>query len=199
MDDIILALSVSFMAFLSTSIDNLFLLVTLSVHPKYCAVQVRVGYMLAVVMMLVIALVLAQSALLIPAEYIHFIGLVPLSIGAYELYQLVAKKTSPADETSTDLTRGTGSIWAVAVIMLTHSWDSIGVLAPLLADTKTSLVPWMSVSVLVTAAVIIFAGQWAVSYSTLRQTLTRIAPKILPFLLMAVGLYILTNTPTDIT
>jgi cadmium resistance protein CadD (predicted permease) len=199
LDDIFLAISVSFMAFLSTSIDNLFLLVTLSVHPKYGAVQVRIGFMLAVVMMLVIALVLAQSVQLIPTRYIPLIGLVPLSIGAYELYQLITKKQSPADDTPLNLDKSKGTIWAVAVIMLTHSWDSIGVLAPLLADTRTSLVPWMSVSVLVTAAAIIFAGQWAVSHSKLRRILTKIAPKILPFLLMAVGIYILTNTPTDIT
>ncbi|MEH6526598.1 MAG: cadmium resistance transporter [Sneathiella sp.] len=199
MDEIILAISVSFMAFLSTSIDNLFLLVTLSLHPKYGAAKVRAGYMIAVILMLVIAHILAQSARLIPTEYIHYIGLVPLAIGAYELYQLVTRKTSPADEIKTDLIRGSGSIWAIVVIMLTHSWDSIGVLAPLFVDTRSALIPWMYISVVVTAAFIIFAGQSAVSFSKLRNILVKIAPKILPFLLMGVGVYILTNTPTDVT
>jgi cadmium resistance protein CadD (predicted permease) len=197
MDDILLAVSVSFMAFLSTSIDNLFLLVTLSLHPKYGTSKVRAGYMLAVVIMLAIAFVLAQSAQLIPVEYIHFIGLVPLSIGAYEFYQLIRKKAPPADEVTADLSRGTGSIWAIAVIMLTHSWDSIGVLAPLMADTRTALIPWMSMSILVTAALLVYAGQSVVSFSRLRAILIRIAPRILPFLLMGVGIYIFSNTPTD--
>ena len=52
MDDILLAVSVSFMAFLSTSIDNLFLLITLTLHPKYGSAKVRTGYLLAVLLML---------------------------------------------------------------------------------------------------------------------------------------------------
>lgn len=199
MEDILLAISVSFVAFVSTSIDNLFLLVTLSLHPKYGAARVRAGYLLAVVVMLAISIVLAQSAQLIPTDYIPYMGLIPLGIGLYELYQLVTGGTNSGAGPTDDIAAGSGSIWAIALIMLVHSWDSIGVLAPLLADTKTGLVTWMGFTVMIAAALLIGLAQWSVSYPRIRQFLAKAAPKILPFLLIGVGLYILTNTPTDIT
>ena len=52
MHDILIALSVSFMAFVSTSMDNLFLLITYTLHPKYGIAKVRAGYLLAVLIML---------------------------------------------------------------------------------------------------------------------------------------------------
>ncbi len=199
MEDIVLALSVSFVAFLSTSIDNLFLLVTLSLHPKYGTGKVRAGYLLAIVLMLVICVILAQSAQLMPTKLIPYIGLIPLGIGLYELYQLLFNKEDSSTIAHEGLTTGKGTVWAIAVIMLTHSWDSIGVLAPLFADTRTTLLPWMAVSVLTTGALLILTGQWAVSHPKTRQILAKVAPKILPFLLIGVGIYILTNTPTDVT
>jgi len=198
-EDIFLAISVSFVAFVSTSIDNLFLLITLSLHPKYGAARVRAGYLLAVGMMLVICLILAQSVQLIPTNYIPYIGIVPLAIGLYELYQLVTGGNSPGGDTPDGLNAGNGTVWTIALIMLTHSWDSIGVLAPLLADTRGALMPWMAVSIVVAAALLIGLAQWAVSYPKIRKLLARIAPKILPFLLIGVGLYILIDTPTDVT
>ncbi len=199
MEDIILAISVSFVAFLSTSIDNLFLLVTLSLHSKYGTNKVRAGYLLAIVLMLIICLVLAQSAQLMPEKLIPYIGLVPLGIGLYELYQLIINKEDSSSFAHEGLEAGKGTVWAIAIIMLTHSWDSIGVLAPLFADTKTTLLPWMAASVVTTGILLILTGQWAVSHPRVRQILAKIAPKILPFLLIGVGLYILTNTPTDVT
>lgn len=199
MEEIVLAISVSFVAFLSTSIDNLFLLVTLSLHPKYGTGKVRAGYLLAIVLMLIICVILAQSAQLMPTYLIPYIGLVPLGIGTYELYQLLFNREDTGKVAHEGLDAGKGTIWAIAIIMLTHSWDSIGVLAPLFADTRTSLIPWMAISVLVTGALLILTGQWAVSHPQIRKILAKIAPKILPFLLIGVGLYILTNTPTDVT
>lgn len=199
MDDILLAISVSSVAFLSTSIDNLFLLITLSVHPKYGMSRVRLGYLLAVVLMIAISLILSQGAQFIPTDFSHYVGLVPLGIGTYELYQLVAGKKVASKETSVELEFRKGTIWSVALIMLAHSWDSIAVLAPLLAETRSMLISWMAISIVLSAILLILMAQKAVSHPRLHQILSLSAPKVLPFLLIGIGLYILSNTPTDIT
>ena len=199
MDDIILAIAVSFMAFVSTSMDNLFLLVTLSLHPKYGIARVRIGYLIAVLIMLGICLIFAQGVQQLPVDYIPYIGLVPLGIGLYELYQLIrGKKPETAGNPEIpDAKRGT--FWTVALIMIAHSWDSIGVLAPLLSDTRPGLVSWMAISVVAAASLLTLVAQRAVAHPKIRIQLERFAPKILPFLLIGVGLYILTNTSTDVT
>jgi cadmium resistance protein CadD (predicted permease) len=199
MDDILLAVTVSFMAYASTSIDNLFLLVTLSLHPKYGVAKVRQGYLLAVLVMIGICLLFAQGIQQLPAEFIPYIGLVPLGLGMLELWQLIRRSKSK-DITTPDIARGEGgSFLTIMLIMFTHSWDSIAVLAPLLSDTRPGLIGWMGASILTAAAILTFGAQKTVGHAKIRSLLERYAPKILPFLLIGVGLYILTNTPTDIT
>ena len=199
MDDILLAVSVSFMAFLSTSIDNLFLLITLTLHPKYGSAKVRTGYLLAVLLMLGICLMFARGVQQLPLHFIPYIGLVPLTIGMYELWELVrGGKSAAIPDGETGKLRG-GSFLTVTMIMITHSWDSIAVLAPLLSDTRPGLTGWMAASILIAAGALTFVAQKAVSHPSMKAFLQRYAPKVLPFLLIAVGLYILLNTSTDIT
>lgn len=199
MDDILLAVAVSFMAFLSTSFDNLFLLVTLSLHPKYGVAKVRQGYLLAVLLMIGICLIFAHGIQKLPADYIPYIGFVPLGVGLYELWHLVRPHKSTARAPSDVIPKAGGSFLTITLIMIAHSWDSIAVLAPLLSDTRPGLIGWMVASVLLAATAFTFGAQKAIGHRRARSLLERYAPKILPFLLIGVGLYILTNTPTDIT
>jgi cadmium resistance protein CadD (predicted permease) len=199
MDDILLAVTVSFIAFASTSMDNLFLLVTLSLHPKYGAAKVRQGYLLAIVAMIVICLLFAQGIQQLPAEIIPYIGVVPLTIGLFELRQLFRRTTSKELANPDIKLKEGGSFLTISLIMMTHSWDSIAVLAPLLSDTRPGLIGWMIASILTAAAILTFGAQKAVGHPKMRTLLERYSPRILPFLLIGVGLYILTNTPTDIT
>ncbi|MZR32178.1 cadmium resistance transporter [Sneathiella litorea] len=199
MDDILLAITVSFMAFLSTSLDNLFLLVTLSLHSKYGAAKVRLGYLLAIVVMIGVCLIFAQGVQQLPSQYIPYIGLVPLGLGLHELWQLIKRGISKAEKKPDIASNYSGSFLTVALIMFTHSWDSIAVLAPLLSDTRPGLLGWMVTSVLLAATVLTLGAQKATGHPRFRGLLELYAPKVLPFLLIGVGLYILTNTPTDIT
>lgn len=199
MDDILLAIAISFMAFISTSIDNLFLLVTLSLHPKYGVAKVRQGYLLAVLVMIGICLLFAQGIQKLPVNLVPYIGLIPLGIGLYELWQLFRRSKS-TEVTNPDIKlKDGGSFLTIALIMITHSWDSVAVLAPLLSDTRPGLIGWMVVSIIAAATILTFGAQKAVGHPKTKSFLERYAPKALPFLLIGVGLYILTNTPTDIT
>lgn len=199
MHDILLAIAISFMAFASTSIDNLFLLVTLSLHPKYGVAKVRQGYLLAVLVMIGICLLFAQGIQQLPIEFIPYIGLVPLGIGIIELWQLLRRsKSTELAGLNVTLKEG-GSFLTVALIMITHSWDSIAILAPLLSDTRPGLIGWMVTSIIAAAVILTFGAQKAVDHPKTKSFLERYAPKAFPFLLIGVGLYILTNTPTDIT
>ena len=199
MHDILIALSVSFMAFVSTSMDNLFLLITYTLHPKYGIAKVRAGYLLAVLIMLGLCVAVAQGVQLLPVHIVPWIGLIPIAIGLYELWLLRRGGPATAAEAEEIGGSGRGSVFAITMIMLTHSWDSIAVLAPLLSDTRSGLIGWMAVSVVCAAALLTFFAQKAVGHEKIRIQLARYAPKVLPFLLIAVGLYILTNSPTDIT
>ena len=199
MHDILIALSVSFMAFVSTSMDNLFLLITYTLHPKYGIAKVRAGYLLAVLIMLGLSVAFAHGMQLLPAHIVPWIGLIPIAIGLYELWLLRRGGPDATAETEDIGSAKRGSVLAITLIMIAHSWDSIAVLAPLLADTRADLDIWMAVSVVCAALLLTFFAQKTVSHEKIRTQLARYAPKILPFLLIAVGLYILTNSPTDIT
>ena len=85
----------------------------------------------------------------------------------------------------------------VLLVMLANSGDSFSVYVSVFADTAERLeVPIVSV-VVVCALLAAASARWLVTRSGLARPIQRIARIVLPFLLIAIGTYILIDTTTD--
>ncbi|MFD3189106.1 hypothetical protein ACFMPD_02385 [Sedimentitalea sp. HM32M-2] len=177
-----------------TNLDNLALALALAVPMG--GKRVLAGLALAQFLVLGTALAVAQGAGDLLAGHSGYLGLVPLSLGLYVLFRLyVAPRARP----ETAGARHGKSLWAMTLTFLGMSADSFGVLVPLLADSLPIYRLWGSVG----AALMIglFAALTLALTAMARPVATnrfRRAERLVPYVMILAGIYVLSDSATDL-
>ncbi len=179
-------------AHLATNLDNLAVMVGLILTVG----QVRTvsGYLIAQAIMLLAAYAVSEG---IEAELPHqvgYLGLIPIVLGLYALFRRYSSGEAAASEQT-----GRSHIVAIVALFLSVSFDSFAVLTPLLADSGQVF----------TAGILLGAGGSAVGLAVVGSALATMAPSrasrverlewLAPYVMIAIGLYVVLNTGTDIT
>jgi cadmium resistance protein CadD (predicted permease) len=180
-------------SFVSTSLDNFALMLGFFADDEYPKRQVAGGYVLSVILVLLLAWMASAAVEMVPSAYLGYLGVVPLGLGLVGLYRLL-RHAGPAAVAQPQ--RGKG-FFPVLLIMLANSGDSFSVYVSVFADTAERLeLPILTV-VVTCAFLAAAAARWLVTRSGLGLPIQRIARLVLPFLLIAIGAYILFDTGTD--
>jgi cadmium resistance protein CadD (predicted permease) len=183
-------------SFVATSFDNFTLLLGFFSDPRYSRRRVLLGYVASTLGMVVLAYAFSAAVELAPAGVLGLLGIVPLAFGLQGLYRLWRPASSGGEEDG-DVARERGFV-AVLLVMLANSGDTFGVFVSLFADTAEGLEVWILVSGVGMAAAYAVLARWLVSHEGVAEAIRKIARVVLPFLLIAIGLYILADTGTDV-
>jgi cadmium resistance protein CadD (predicted permease) len=81
--------------------------------------------------------------------------------------------------------------------MLANSADSFVALVPIFAESRPALLPLIGAVVLALSVLACLLARWITTHRRVGPAIQRIAPRIVPFVLILVGLYVLSNTTTD--
>jgi len=192
LSEILLLSLIAWVSFVSTSLDSLFVLIPLLAADRTRQGAVLLGYGLALATVVMASWGVAQLGEAIFPRGLSILGVVPIAMGIAGLIRGLrsAEAPSPANESAR-------SAAAVAVLTLSMSGDNLGVFIPLFADTSRPM------DLVIALNLIVAAGIWSTlalsmsRRSQIRSWSTRWGPILIPFLLIAVGTYILLDTPTD--
>jgi len=179
--------------FVSTSIDNLVLLVGFLTGPGFRARSVAAGYLSSVFTVLGIGLAASYVADLAPNRYVGYLGLIPIAMGVTQLYKAI-RQGDAQEAVRQPLTQ---SAVAVGLTMLANSGDSLAAFVALFAETRE---PFTFVIVGVVGALSVAwigLAWWITRHTTLQRPLQRWGRYLLPLILITVGAYILADTRTD--
>lgn len=198
---LLILVAVALGSFLSTSLDSLAFLVPAISSGMARTRSIVAGYLLALGLIVVVSLGVALvGADRMPVET-GWLGLLPLTMGLAMLGRRMAGEPDPiVGETESDARapRPVNGTRQAAVVTLSMSGDNLGVFIPLFIDGTV-------VSDLVVVGTLVGAGvgwAWFARYLGTRpglQTWSRLwGPRIMPFILMAVGLFILSDTGLDL-
>jgi cadmium resistance protein CadD (predicted permease) len=180
---------VALAAFASTNLDNLLLLTVLQGQGRQSKPAVFVGYVGAIVAIVLAGLVATRLAEALPVDKVGYLGLVPIAMG---LYRLVRSHGGDPAAPARALSAG-----AVATLTIANGGDTVAVFLPLFAETAESLT-FVLAATIVGAAVLWFVVSKAIAERAwVRRTLPRVERWLVPALLIAVGIYILLNSATD--
>lgn len=198
MAEILTIIAVSAGAFFGTNLDNLILLVAL--HKRYAqrSGMVTVGYLSGMMLIGVICLVIGEAGESIPIAYLGLLGVIPILIGVNALFQLFRDKQSGE---STGLAPGNANhtiFITVLMTQLSNSADSIITFSVLLADSADYADYPIAATFLAMAGAFSWLALYALRHRRLRNFLDRYANYVTPFILILVGVYILSNTATDL-
>ncbi|HIG43736.1 MAG TPA: hypothetical protein EYQ14_24870 [Gammaproteobacteria bacterium] len=183
-------------SFATTNLDNLLILVFLLGNSPHARFSVLVGFIVSVILVITVSgLGLVLGAIINPS-LVGYLGFAPFTLGCYLLYQqrksLAVNSVSPAQTL-------TGSrIWlASVVLMFSNSADSIAVLLPLLAESDVASIKLIVVIYLLTSIAWCGLSLSIASRPELAERIGRHGEKFVPWVMLAVGIYVLMNTGTD--
>jgi len=192
---------VTALSYVSTNLDNLIILSAYGAKPGYRPFFVRLTFVFVCLAVLLVSLALARAADTLPAVDIRYLGLIPLTLGAYQIIQLMIGWSR---ETNTRLAgplvspAGFATYLGFALILLANSSDSVSIMTPLFADLKPIFV-LISFAAAVTAAILMgLLANSLVRNPAMRSLVEKAGKWVLPFLLIGIGWLIFTDRPADI-
>ena len=188
--------------FVATNIDHLALLTLWFVHgqnrpgttARICAGQyVGFGVILAVTIVLS-----AISGLVIPQEYLRFLGLIPLALGIKAAIgeireRLSAEEDDDEDEGEAQLKGKKVSVGAVALVTMANGGDEVAAYLPVFALSSWWQIALFCAVFLALAGVLLALARFITGRMGLAEVLERFEAIIFPSVLILLGVLILAD------
>ena len=176
-------------AYAATNIDNLLIMASLGAG-RASRRNLITGFVVASLAVLAVASSAMFIDRIVPPEVLGYLGFVPISIGVYLLLF-----TGNVGLT----TAGRGTAWpAISGLLLANSGDTIFAVGPLFAESGRDARLGLAVGFALVATV------WLLLILTLSErvarsaVLARLGHRIAPWMMILVGLYILSDSATDV-
>lgn len=193
MDNLIALIGLAAAAFAATNLDDIFLLMAFFAGGVYSARQVVAGQVVGIGALVALSLAGALAALVIPAQVVALMGLLPILIGARQLWGL---RGAAAEETEIQAVAQGGRsgmlrFLAVSGVTIANGGDNIGVYIPLFASHSAPAIGVMVMTFAVMTGVWCALGFYLVHHSVLSGRIQRHGHQVLPLVLIGLGVYIL--------
>ena len=175
-------------AYAATNIDNLLIMATLGADANNRGNLVG-GFLVASTGVLAIASMATLIERIVPPEILGYLGFVPLSIGLYLLVFTRAQAEEPASRSTA---------WpAVAGLLFANSGDTIFAVGPLFAESGSDARLGLAIGFVLIAAAWLFLILTISQRVARSELLSRLGPRMAPWMMILVGLYILSDSATD--
>jgi cadmium resistance protein CadD (predicted permease) len=183
---------VGIMLFASTNIDDIFLTMAFFADPRLDRRAVVVGKFLGIGGIVATSIAAAACAVAVPPEWVALLGLAPLGLGLHRLWS--AWRAPPAAPDEDDGVSVAGSLVAqicsVAGVTAANGGDNLGVYVPVFAEEFTSI-PAFTVIFAIMTGLWCVGGNLLVNHRLVATTMRRLAGRLLPWVLIVLGLCIL--------
>ncbi|WP_437627794.1 cadmium resistance transporter [Sorangium sp. So ce1151] len=199
MQQILPALGVSAVVFISTNIDDILLLTAFFSDPDFTPRQVVAGQFLGMAALVLASVACALLAVRVPEGWIGLLGLAPLALGLRGLWALWQGRGAGEDEADeadeADQRRGRAArlrSLAVATVTVANGGDNLGVYIPLFSSSP-GLIPLHAAVFAVMTGALCALGHHLVNHPVLGSRIRRHGRVALPFVLIGLGLWILSD------
>jgi len=170
-------------AFAATNVDGLFLTAALLSAAPQRLRQVVAGTFLGIGALYAASAAASLVALVVPPWAVALLGLLPLGIG---LKQLLSR-----GEANDEAPRAAHGVLGVAAINIAFGGDNIGVYTPLFASGGPAAIAIYGIVFALLTGVLCWLAHRLVSHPALGAPVRRHAPRLVPWVLIGLGLWIL--------
>ncbi|KAF4502288.1 hypothetical protein FAGAP_1473 [Fusarium agapanthi] len=167
--------------FAVTNVDDIFVLVAFfaeaTTNRSLTPVKIAVGQYVGFTVIVAVSMIGYGASLLIPAEPIGFLGLLPILLGIWRILSYIFNKDEDEEEAlDQELTTADGfkAVFKVASITVMNGADNISTYIPLFAEAK--------------------AGELAIYIVVYYIMLGKYARRLVPFLYVGLGIFIIVNS-----
>jgi cadmium resistance protein CadD (predicted permease) len=191
MDSFLALIGLAIVVFVSTNLDDLFVLIGFFADKSFRARDVVVGQYVGVCALYLISAIAALISLIIPTAYIGLLGLAPIAIGIKKLYYLVRNQET---EISVAGTGGHGRRLTVAVVTMANGGDNIAMYTALLATCDRFDVPVIGIVFAIMTGFWCLGAHLLVNHRAIGLPIRTQAHRIVPFVLIGLGILIFIKT-----
>lgn len=182
-------LLLAILLFVSTNIDDLFVLLAFLSDAAVSARSVIVGQFLGIAMLFAVSVGCVALAHTLPPKYIGLLGFAPILIGAHRLLRLVRHKPDGIEELERKLS-ASGAL-AVALVTIANGGDNITVYVPAFSVHSRGQIAIFGLVFLVLTAVWLAAAYYLTRHPRLGPPVRKAGSLLAPLVLIALGVVIL--------
>lgn len=184
---------VGIMLFASTNIDDIFLTMAFFADPRLDRRAVVAGKFLGISLIVTVSIAAAACAMAVPPEWVALLGFAPLGLGLHRLWS--AWRAPPgvtADEEGIPAAAGSlvAQACSVAGVTAANGGDNLGVYVPVFSE-QFQVIPVFAVIFAVMTGLWCIGGNLLVNHRLVAATMRRLAGRLLPWVLIVLGLCIL--------
>ncbi|HLO57382.1 MAG TPA: cadmium resistance transporter [Bacteroidales bacterium] len=178
-----------FLAFVSSNIDDLFILVLFYGNKSYANKEVILGQFLGIFALTAIGIAGSLIGLFIPQKYIGLLGIIPLFIGLKELYKLITHRNH--DKHDVGYASNKNKIWTVAGVCFANGGDNIGIYIPLFATVNWSGKFAFFMLFMLMTYLWCRIAMHITKYPLMQSALKKYGHLVTPFVFILLGIYII--------
>jgi cadmium resistance protein CadD (predicted permease) len=194
MESLVTLIGIAVVVFASTNIDDVFVLVMFFADKNFRVRDVVIGQYAGVSTLYAISAIAALISLIIPPTYIGLLGLAPIAIGIRKLYN--RRRNPKKEEESGRSAEVRNRRLAVAAVTMANGGDNIAVYTALFATRSGYEVPAIGIVFAVMTGLWCLAAHWLVNHRALGAPIRRQAHRVVPFVLIGLGILILIRSGT---
>jgi cadmium resistance protein CadD (predicted permease) len=179
--------------FASTNIDDIFLLMAFFADPRLRGKAVVFGQFIGIASLIGLSLLGAAGALFFSHRVVALLGLVPLILGIRSLVSREGASSVEDEEFPVDVP-GTyyAQVLSVAGVTFANGGDNLAVYIPVFADDFSLIPIFIVVFALMTALWCVLA-RYFVTHPRLVGPMRKLSPRLLPYVLIVLGVWILSG------
>jgi cadmium resistance transport/sequestration family protein len=177
-------------AFISTNLDDLFILSAFFANPEFGAKEVLLGQYLGFIILLTISSLAYFVQFIIPSHWISLLGIIPIIIGIRGLFHLKSG-TDGGERRDFSKYKDGQRIMVVALVTIANGGDNLGVYMPLFASMNLMSLILTAIIFLIMVGVWCLFGFKLVNNRVLGNKIKDYGDHILPFVMIIIGLVII--------
>lgn len=197
MIDILGLVTIGVAAFVATNIDDIFVLMMFFSSLTFPVRQVVLGQFIGIGLLIAISALGSLISLVVPTYIIGLMVIIPIIIGTKNLVEIRKKNKSPSRQAvqNKKKNRSYFSFLSVAAITFSNGGDNIGVYVPLFSKYNTvSQITTLTAVFIAMTAVWCISSYYFMNHPLVASKIRHIGNIILPFVLIGLGIYILTES-----
>lgn len=180
----------SILAFASTNVDDVFVLMLFYGLKKYKPSNIIFGQYVGIAALVLLSLLLALIGSLIDQRYVGLLGLFPIYLAIKQIIETIKEKDASDEEVKIPDTR-LGGLFGVAGVTIANGGDNIGIYVPLFNTMDNVEKSILFIVFMVMVYIWCVIARSLAEHRLLASTLSKYAHIITPIVLFALGIFIL--------
>jgi cadmium resistance transport/sequestration family protein len=179
----------SILAFVSTNLDDLFILTLFFGDKKNETSKIYFGQYAGIIALIAVSLIGSVVGSFIDSRYVGLLGLFPIYLGIRQLIQLLKRQMQ--DDSAPVEKNNAAGVLTVATVTFANGGDNIGTYIPLFTSLTPSEKLLMLIIFLAMTSIWLTTAKYLTKHPMMAKTISKYGHIITPIVLCLLGLYIL--------